>query len=1446
MSRSEFFYRSSINSVSFSVGSDVINRKESTVTVDRTDTFSGQTPVINGLSDPHMGPSSLSYNCLTCHNDKRLCPGHDGLINMNYPLQSPAFYHEILSWLKIICFKCGLPISSRELKAGLTGSDILRDKAKDATQKSNDMIKNCSNCNAEHPWLARDTDSGLIIQTGIKSKRKDIGIKTGVPLFNHEIKAIFARVSNTVLDNLKLPRSSHPSNFILSTIKVPSVAIRPEMKKMINGRLSISDTTTLLKSIIELNNQIPREMPKEISSDLKDKLSSIDKLYYNMTVETPTVKKGKKPSAYKSIASGFFRKIGRLRGNIMGRRTFYMIRGVIIGDSGIPIDHIGIPLDAAKTVFIPETVTAWNKDQMNIYYLNGDKKYPGVNRVIKGYNKKEFNVTEEYAKTHPLEIGDTVYRNLIDGDFLGINREPAIVYTSIVTFYAKIVTSKAIRLNPDVCSWFHADFDGDEMNVIVQKKPESLIETKIISSVNNWIVWYQNSEPQIGLIQDHVIGSAELTNSETVLDKFHAMRLFNKTQGVEFTFDKKTYTGRELFTKVLPPGINYTQKPKFYKPEFKTFIPYAESDMMVEIRNGVLTRGIVDGATVGQGEAGSLFHSIYLEKGPEVALSTMFNVQQMVNEYNLHRGISFGIKDVMISAKVKKEVQVEIDKIISRANAVTEKRDSGKLLPPIGKSLNEFYEQAIMAALVSGDDFLIPYLKEVDPKTSWLFKFVFFGSKGSTQNMQSLFSAVGSIGIHGDRIPMNYDGRCSVYFTRFDSNPAARGYNAYNFVDGLHPSIFFMSCIEARYELIEVALSTAKSGRMNRDGVKNLESLMVNNMRSLAKPGQVVQLLYGETGYDSRKLENVSFPTLKISDADFAKYKTSIADFKEPKTNTRLAQLLDYEWEKLQSDRKWIRNCLLEYARGKPSYVIPDKIKMVVNIGKIIETVVQDKNVRSSSSESKKYTKNGANASHDGPIAIMEAVNEYIDNIKYIYTNPAYKTAKRFIPEYIATASKFLAVLIRSNLNSKKILDLHLTYDDIVEILDIITLRVATSFMQYGTCAGIIAVESVNSQVTQYLLDSKHRAGLMLTKTNLVERFKELINHILTEKMFSPQMLLVPLDEYASDKNKVQEIADHIMMLPFSKFWLSTKICIEEFAKPTYPDFINEGKRIEEFVAVNNDYKPPRNLINACIRFEISRTEMLARNLKLRTIITKLIKDFPDLYFVYFPEIHETIIIRVYIQSRRAGSYTSEKIISISEMIKNTIIRGTEGIYDTHIFEKPYTTIANDGSIDNKTKRWVIETTGTNMSAILENKYLNIYQCTTTAVREIESLFGIEAARTKIADEIHSAVEGKTNYEHTIVYADEMASTGTITSIQISGMKKRDENQIYLRATFGSPMQVLSKAALYAQRDVINTLSASLVVGQTPKFGTTYNDAFVDPQAIAKYKINEQKIRDEL
>jgi DNA-directed RNA polymerase beta' subunit len=1130
----------------------------------------------------------------------------------------------------------------------------------------------------------------------------------------------------------------------------------------------------------------------------------------------------------------------------MGKRVRYMMRSVITGDNMLKVDEIGVPLSIARSIQIPETVRPYNRDRLNTYYMNKNKIYPGCSGIIKDGTKKLHNINY-LDDTYQMQDGDVILRDMITGDVIGFNRQPSLLFSSMSS-HKVIVLQKGetLRMNVSACNFYNADFDGDAMNGIVSRNIQARNELSKLSSVGNWMISYQNSAPMVGAFQDALIGMAEFTRSDVYLDKYHAMRMFGQIDPYQknFNFDKKMYQSRELI-KMFLPKINYPKKKAaIYMPQYAPFIKYNPDDTYVQINRGELISGIMDKATIGQGVVGSVLHIINNEYGSDTALDTVYSMQQITTSFFLNYGFTIGISDINISESAVENVKVKAAKMILDSRTITKKLNRNKLIAPIGMSLFEFYEMEQMNALEPGDDFVEPILADIDFASNKLAQLVFTGSKGKPTNVIAINGAIGTQQINGKRMVRQFGwGRTSPYFLRYDMEPKSLGYISNSFREGVSSDIFPFCAAEARHGLINNALSTSITGHQNRLSIKNLESILVDNLYKSTKDQNMIQPLYAESGLDPRRTEKVKFLTVLISDKEMLEYKTKLSDLDPMYRNKNVQSALDDEFKQLIKDRDEYREIFFKIENNNPGNILIDNgHQMPVNIFRIIEDVVYNyKNEIAQLPKSQRIL---------DPIKTINKVLELCRVLPYVYYNETQEKNNMKIPDYIRKSTTLVCILLRSYLCTSNLLNKGITD----KLLDIIIVKIRITFkkalIDYGCAVGIIAAQCISEPMTQYVLDSKHRTGGGGgSKTSTIVRIKEILGAKETAKMKNPSMTLVVLEKYETIKIKVQEIANHIEMMDFNRFISATRIFFEEYGKPVHSKYKHEDKQIKEFEKYNLGIDIPNDLTKWCIRFDINKEEMILNSMKLETIITVLRVKLPAIFFVYTPENVDNIVIRCYVRNTitKQGSLNISEafIIALMQDIRKVVIRGVSGIKSTNVINIVKSFVKDDGSITTH-MTYGIETMGSNLEDMLNNQYIDRYKSQTDSVIEFESIFGIEAARNKIINELRKEMSDISK-EHCTIYADEMTYSGHVTSIHRTGLQKREMNNVTLRLSFQSPIQVIENAATDGLIDRISGISGPLILGTSPNIGTTYNQTILNEQFIDDYHKNtSNKIDDEL
>ncbi|UKK00610.2 DNA-directed RNA polymerase [Theileria orientalis] len=250
-------------------------------------------------------------------------------------------------------------------------------------------------------------------------------------------------------------------------------------------------------------------------------------------------------------------KTGTIRQNMIGKRVNYSARTVIAPDCFIDTNQMGMPLKFAMELTVPEYVTRFNVNFLRKMVINGPKVYPGA-KLLRDTNGKVYNLSalshnERVAKSKLLLVGlaegnapKVVYRHILDGDVVLMNRQPTLHKPGIMAHFVKVLTrQKIFRLNYVNCSTYNADFDGDEMNLHLPQDYLSQSEAQLIANADCQFVVPKNGQPIRGLIQDHCQGGALLTSRDTFFTKAEFCNLVYLAVNSFVSTTSSIYLGRQ-------------------------------------------------------------------------------------------------------------------------------------------------------------------------------------------------------------------------------------------------------------------------------------------------------------------------------------------------------------------------------------------------------------------------------------------------------------------------------------------------------------------------------------------------------------------------------------------------------------------------------------------------------------------------------------------------------------------------------------------------------------------------------------------------------------------------------------------------------------------------------------------------------------------------------------
>lgn len=137
-------------------------------------------------------------------------------------------------------------------------------------------------------------------------------------------------------------------------------------------------------------------------------------------------------------------------------------------------------------------------------------------------------------------------------------------------------------------------------------------------------------------------------------------------------------------------------------------------------------------------------------------------------------------------------------------------------------------------------------------------------------------------------------------------------------------------------------------------------------------------------------------------------------------------------------------------------------------------------------------------------------------------------------------------------------------------------------------------------------------------------------------------------------------------------------------------------------------------------------------------------------------------------------------------------------------------------------EEFVILTAGSNLKEALKMEFIDPERILTNDIHEIENIFGVEAARQIIINEVFKVIETQgldVDIRHVMLVADTMCSTGRMKGITRVGVVS-EKSSVLARASFETPLKHIIRAALYQEDDELNSVIENVMLNQPIPVGT--------------------------
>ncbi|PSR91523.1 DNA-directed RNA polymerase IV subunit like [Actinidia chinensis var. chinensis] len=584
------------------------------------------------VTDPKLGVPNPTSQCATCGaKDVKSCEGHFGVIKFPFTILHPYFISETAQILNKICPGCK---SIRRAKPKVTGSKR--------------QPRNCRYCDGGF----RD----YYPQMNFKVSSNDVFGKTAIIV---EVKERFSkksenRSSGEVLasdywdiipkDVQQEESSMKPNRRILSHAQVYHM-LKDVDPKFLNECVVKKHSLFLNCFLVTPNCHRVSEFRQHVVFDGRTRAfkklvsfrGTANELSLRVLDSLRTSKiHSEKPSAT-DIAPSSTSGLKHIKELLLGKRSDHVFRMVIVGDPNIKLSEIGIPCHIAERLHVSEHLNSWNSEKLNTCC--------NLRILEKGeiFVRRKDNLLR-VTSMDKLQIGDTVYRPLNDGDIVLINRPPSIHQHSFIALSVKVLPiNSVLSINPLVCSPFRGDFDGDCIHGYVPQSIDSRIELQELVALDKQLINGQSGRNLLSLSHDSLT-AAHLVVEDGVVLNLHQMQqlqMFCPRQ-IQLPAIVKAplkanppntcfWSGKQLFSLLLPPDFDYD---------------FPSND--VRICNGELLSSTDGSSWLRDGE-GNLLDCI-VKRCQGKSLDFLHAAQEVLCEWLSMRGLSVSLCDLYLSS----------------------------------------------------------------------------------------------------------------------------------------------------------------------------------------------------------------------------------------------------------------------------------------------------------------------------------------------------------------------------------------------------------------------------------------------------------------------------------------------------------------------------------------------------------------------------------------------------------------------------------------------------------------------------------------------------------------------------------------------------------------------------------------------------------------------------
>lgn len=1356
--------------------------QEKTTVVSNSGQFKDNQPVAHGLFDSRLGTGAPQVRCGLCRLDKQHCAGHMGMLELATPVINPLAVTPVMHWLNAVCHKCGNfytppPAVLPAVKAGTVISRLITKKIKGSDENA------CQKCQAPRmvvfAYAGQYKSVAFLVQPKEERavrKGNRVGERVLLP---EEALSILQRVPPGT--EQLVGERVHPVNYILTALPVPAVTIRPPMRSP--TKKSAGDVNAFLTNLISSKEKILN------ADSADDKLRA--KLAYCELARTFISGVGE-GDVSASLLGALKGKTGILRGATVAKTTQAAFRAVIICNDKLPPNVCAIPERFAHANTVPVHVREFNVERMAQFGLNCPN-YPSIDRIVRDGREIRPNGPTT------LQIGDLVYRHVVDGDVVVIGRNPSLNDKSVSCFFLRTSADKesnAMEINVSAVDSFAGDFDGDQMSGKFLADVAARTEAALVMGFSRDLQYVKSGTPVLGQMQDTILGCALLTYHDVRISRKNALHLVRNCQRPPLLPMQEEFTGRELLSQLLPP-IYYQRRSKISElSRYLAFNYLDESDREIRIEAGHIVSGILDGSAV-KASRDSIFFTVLQDFGEEAMALCVHDVQQLAIAFLRLRGATVGLCDFLVRPDVQSIVDEEESKIVAKHNRHAEMLMRNVLDPPVGMDTMRYYRDCQMSNLARGDVYDMAMFMNATPpdqhgelgsrvENQNMIRMIAHGSKGNLDHQKNFCASMGLITVSGSLVPQKLSYFRSMPFApRYSLQPRFWGHVSNSLFTGMTPVELLVALMGARFDITCRSLATADTGDINRINNMGNESLETDYFCAVKNgyDGCLVQLLYGDCGFDPRYLEDCRIDMVFLGDDEFAlRYRLQAA------SKGTLGEL----WKVCQRLRGYVRGCLEKMHSARKNSMISNYFRLPFDANRLLAEY--------STGTSRDQTERNARQ-------LLDYCATFGRHYMGKHTPRAFEHASQLMQTSI-----FSAFVPRLASLEPAALD---------RALFAISARFVRALVPAGVQVGVIASQSLVEPLTQYMLDATHGSIVSGgTKKDSIRIYDNLGNAKGSDSFTTAGMALFPIDSSLEAVTKLAKNIEETRVEHLSSGYSCYVHSKGAMSVPLHESYLRTNPAARTRLAsLPRDARQPHKF---WLRIFLVPIVMHDRGVGLSHVAEALQRAFPNSLVVPSSPADDAPFVDLLPSfTMYADQQLSRSYLKLAADALAVIVKGVPGILRAQPMRLARNRFTPQGlePLDG----YFIDTLGVSPGGVLRFSELDHSQTLFNVPDTVRQLFGTSACRASTIYEtkkILALQQGDVHWHHFSLYASVMTYRGGFNGINPSGIRAREPSNVLLQAVTKNPVAAIKLAASEEVNNRGRGLTASMCFGTLPALGT--------------------------